>query len=738
MNSYDAWAHPRLAAQVLRPRRDGHSEVALRVESLQGAQQVLRLEQAIHALPGVRGVSVDAPARRVRVVWDTERTTLPSLLQAFAAMRCAAQPLRSDSIDDTRTRESHDMLKRLLVAGMFAMQVMTYAFVIYIGVVDFVDFTTRGLFRWLSLISTVPVVFYSAHPFTAGALQELRERRLGINLPVALAVWLVFLASAFSTMRGMGEIYFDSVSMFVFLLLAGRYVELRARHRSGALGDAVIDGTPLLAERRKTDGTLETVPAIELLPGDCVHISEGSTVPADGVLESSRVQVDEALLTGESTPVTRQRGEHLAAGSVLLTGPAQLRVEHGGEATAAARIGALGAHARLTREASVLRSDAELRRFVARVLLLTVATAVGWMLFDPSRAFASAVAVLVIACPCAFALTAPAALTRALGVLAQRGVLVADSAALAVLDRVDLAMLDKTGTLTVPHLDLPDIAVLREGEASTLLAMAAALARESSHPVAQAVANAAAGLPLLRANDVRVTPGGGISGHLDGRELRLGHISFALGSPETRSDDRLWLADNKGALATFRLRERPRHDAQATIDTLRSEGVGILIASGDTSSRVAATARTLGVESWHAAQSPEDKFALLKDARARGHITLAVGDGTNDVPVLAGADVSAALATGTEVAQAQADLLLLHGHLRGLVDARVIARQVQQVIAQGRRWSLGYNLCAVPFAALGLVPPWLAAIGMSLSSLAVVVNAWRIGRSPEPQPVLHA
>ncbi|WP_201313417.1 cation-translocating P-type ATPase [Dyella sp. EPa41] len=738
MNSYDAWAHPRLAAQVLRPRRDGHSEVALRVESLQGAQQVLRLEQAIHALPGVRGVSVDAPARRVRVVWDTQRTTLPSLLRAFASMRCAAQPLRSDSIDDTRTREAHDMLKRMLVAGMFAMQVMTFAFVIYIGVVDFVDFTTRGLFRWLSLMATLPVVFYSTNLFTAGALRELRERRLGINLPVALAVWLVFLASAVNTVRGSGEIYFDSVTMFVFLLLAGRYVELRARHRSGALGDAVIDSTPLLAERRRPDGTLETVPAIELLPGDCVHIAEGSTVPADGVLESARVQVDEALLTGESTPVTRQRGEPLAAGSVLLTGPAQLRVEQGGEATAVARIGALGARARLAREASLQRGDAELRRFVARVLMLTVVTAIGWLLVDPSKAFASAVAVLVIACPCAFALTAPAALTRALGVLAQRGVLVADSAALAALDRVDLAVLDKTGTLTVPHLDRQDIEVLREGDASPVLAMAAALARESSHPVAQAVAQAAAGLPLLRASDVLVTPGGGISGRIDGHEWRLGHAGFALRGMESRPDDRLWLADDTGALAAFRLREQPREDAQATLDALRAEGMDLAISSGDTATRVAAVARALGVDAWHAAQTPEGKLALLKQARERGCVTLAVGDGTNDVPVLAGADVSAALATGTEVAQAQADLLLLHGHLHGLVEARTIARQVQYVIAQGRRWSLGYNLCAVPFAALGLVPPWLAAIGMSLSSLAVVANAWRIGRQGDAEPALRA
>ena len=259
MSAYAAWTHPQLAAQVLRPRRDGCSEIALRVESLNDARQVLWLEQRIRALPGVRRVAIDRPARRVRVVWDAQRTSLPGLLDSFAAANCPAQPLQHDSIDDARSHEQHDALKRLLVAGMCSMQVMTYAFVIYIGVVDFVDFSTRNLFRWLGLLTTLPVVFYSAQPFFRGAMRELGERRLGINLPVALAVGLVFLASTFNTLRGSGEIYFDSVTMFVFLLLGGRYVELRSRHRSGALGDAAW---MVREEAAQTIGKLRLAPAV--------------------------------------------------------------------------------------------------------------------------------------------------------------------------------------------------------------------------------------------------------------------------------------------------------------------------------------------------------------------------------------------------------------------------------------------------------------------------------------------
>ncbi|WEN13927.1 cation-translocating P-type ATPase [Rhodanobacter sp. AS-Z3] len=732
MNRYAAWAHPQLAAQVLRRRRDGCSEIALSVESLSDARQVLQLEQLIRSLPGVKRVAIDRPARRVRVVLDISCTPLPTLLANFAAAGCPAQPLQHDSIDDARSEEQRDALKRLLVAGMCAMQVMTYAFVIYIGVVDFVDFSTRNLFRWLGLLTSIPVVFYSALPFFRGAIRELGERRLGINLPVALAVALVFLASMFNTLRGHGEIYFDSVTMFVTLLLGGRYLELRSRHRSGALGDAVIDAAPLLAQRRRADGELETVPAMTLLPGDRVHIAEGTRVPADGVLQTADVQVDEALLSGESRPVRRQRGEPLIAGSVLISGPAELIVEHSGNTTAVARLGELATRARQTRT-QIAASDREVGRFVARVLGLTVLTALGWLLVNPERAFESAVAVLVVACPCAFALTRPATLTRALGVLATRGVLVTSGEALARLATVDYAMFDKTGTLTVPQLDRRAVEPLRGDSIAQVLQLAAALAHESSHPLARALADTARQQALpLQASSVHVDAGAGISGEVDGQMLWLGRADFALRASgqamPSHASDALLLADTNGAIAAFHLDEQPRAEARRLLHSLRADGIAISMASGDAETRVASMAEHLGITDWQARQSPIDKLERLQAAHAAGHTTLAVGDGSNDAPLLAGADVSAALSSGTELAQAHADLLLMDGRLGGLIDARSIACQLHYVTAQSRRWALAYNLCAVPFAAFGLVPPWLAGIGMSLSSLVVVLNALRVGK----------
>jgi len=738
MNAYAIWAQPQLAAQVLRPRAGGSSEIALRLAPLTGARHVLELEQRIGALPGVQRVAIDATARRARVVWDTGRTPLPQLLAAFAAAACPAQPLHHDSIDDVRGSEMQVALKRLLVASMCAMQVMSYALVMYLGAVDFIDFSTRELFRWLSLLTTLPVVLYSAQPFFRGAADEWRRRRIGVNLPVALAVALIFGASSFTTLLGEGEIYFDSVSMFVFLLLGGRYIELRARHHSDARGDALVDATPWLAQRHRSGGGLETVAAIELVAGDRVHVAEGATVPADGILDSAPVRVDEAMLSGESRPVWRARGDALLAGSVLLQGPAEMLVEHAGSATASARLGAMATRIRKARAPAGDTNQRDVARFVGRVLLLTTVTAIGWLLVDPSRAFAAAVAVLVVACPCAFALTMPATLTRALGALTRRGVLVTNGAALAALARVDQAWFDKTGTLSTPQFASGDCVPLRGDTPQQAWQWAAALARTSSHPLARALAASTNPQPAaIAAQAVQVTAGGGIAGLVDGRMLRLGKAAFAMppgaGPLPAALEDGLVLADDRGALAVFPIAERPRAGAAHTLDALRAAGVACAIASGDTAARVAALAAQLHVDEWHAQQTPAGKLALLQVTRSQGKVTLAVGDGSNDAALLAAADVSAALGSGTALAQAHADLLLVDGHLDGLPYARVVALQVQRISTQSRRWALVYNLCAVPFAAFGLVPPWLAAIGMSLSSLGVVLNAMRVGRTDATQ-----
>ena len=377
---------------------------------------------------------------------------------------------------------------------------------------DSPDPSTDELFRWLGFFVATPVVFYSARPFFAGALRSLEARQLGMDVPIAAAVAIIYVASLIEALRGGGHVYFDSVSMFVFFLLAGRYLEMRARHRAGDLTDALARLTPPFADRRRDDGTLERIGIQELGVGDCVHVGEGGLVPADGALLSERCRVDEALLSGESAPVARRRGDMLIAGSVLVDGPIQLRVERVGADTALAGIAALVERAQAQRPQLARAGDRAAGRFVARVLALTVLTVVVWSFLDPSRAFTAALAVLVVSCPCAFALAVPAAITRALAVLARRGVLVVRPDAIQALAEATHVVFDKTGTLTEPQLALADVETFNGVSRETSLRLAAALGRESRHPVARAIAAAYGEGPVETISDVKSHAGLGISG----------------------------------------------------------------------------------------------------------------------------------------------------------------------------------------------------------------------------------
>ena len=528
-----------------------------------------------------------------------------------------------------------------------------------------------------------------------------------------------------------------SSDLFVFFLLTGRYLEMRARHRASDLTDALARLTPTFADRVRADGSLERIGAIELVPGDRVHVADGGAVPADGALEGNRCRVDESLVSGESAPVVKERGDRLVAGSVLVDGSAQMTVTRVGADTVLAGILALIARAATERPRLAAAGERAAAGFVARVLTLAALTAIGWSLVDPSRALTATLAVLVVSCPCAFALAVPAALTRALGVLAQRGVLVARPDAIEGLAGATHVLFDKTGTLTEPSLSLERIDTFTGVDRHQALALAAVLARGSRHPASRAISGAAAS---LRPNDLlpaaqaqRAEPGAGLEGIVEGRRLRLGRADFALARDAIPEEfaDAVVLADDAGPIAAFRLAERLRADAGPTIEALAAAGLGLEIVSGDDAGKVAAMAARLRIARWRARLHPADKLARLAELRASGARVIAVGDGINDAPVLAGADVSVALASGAELAQTASDIVLTGERLGGLAEARRIARQTLAILRQNQRWALVYNLSVIPLGALGFVPPWLAALGMSTSSLIVVLNALRIGRGAE-------
>jgi len=551
-----------------------------------------------------------------------------------------------------------------------------------------------------------------------------------MDTPIALAIALIYAASLVETVVRGRDIYFDSVSMFVFFLLGARYVEMRARHRAGDLVDALARLQPPTAERLTAAGS-EQVGVHELAPGDRIRVGAGAIMPADALLSSAACRVDESLLTGESTPQRRMPGDALIAGSLVIDGPLEANVERIGADTVLAGIVRMVTRAATGKPALAREADRRAGRFVLRVFVTTLATAAVWMVVDPSRAFAAALSVLVVSCPCAFALAVPSALTRAIAVLARRGVLVVDGDALAALARADRFVFDKTGTLTEPQTTLGDV-IPHRGSASAALALAAALEQGSSHPLAHALRTAACGMSLPLVADLKHIAGAGVSGVVDGESYRLGHVDFACGGAPAH--DRLVLADATGVVAEFLVHERLRPGAAEALAALRADGASIEILSGDAEDRVASIAAQLPVDCSWARATPADKLAHIERLRAEGHVVAMVGDGINDAPVLAAADVAIGLASGTALAQAASGLLLSANRLDELPRARAVARSLQRVLRQNLSWAFAYNLAAVPLAAMGWVPPWLAAIGMSASSLVVVLNSLRIDVPREPAP----
>jgi Cu2+-exporting ATPase len=593
----------------------------------------------------------------------------------------------------------------------------------------------RRLMSWASLVLTIPVVLYSAWPFFIGAWRDLKRRTLGMDVPVALGVGTAFVASVTSTFSGpgssgSGEIYYDSVTMFIFLLLTGRFLEMNARRRAGAAVEELVKLIPA-ATTRLPDWPArdeEQLPVARLAVGDHILVRPGETLPADGVVVDGDSAVSEAMLTGESLPVSKASGARVVGGSLNQASPLVIRVERLGADTRLASIVRLLDRAQSEKPRIGQLADRAAAWFVGLLLVITALVGVAWYLIDPSKALWIVVSVLVVTCPCALGLATPAALTTATGRLTRLGLLTTRGHALETLARATDLVFDKTGTLTHGRLSVRRVIPLGERTAEDAGALAAALEAGSEHPIARALCrHATAG---QTARDIRNTPGQGVEGTLDGRTYRLGSPRFAApGSalPDTAGGES-WvaLAEGEAVIAWFALADTPRADAADALAALRKQGLRLHLLSGDAEGAVQATAQQLGITDWRAGALPEDKLAYVKALQAEGRIVAMVGDGINDAPVLAGAQVSIAMGEGADVAQAAADMVMLGSRLGTLPEGVALARKTQKIIRENLGWALSYNLIAIPAAALGYVTPWIAGIGMSASSLLVVLNALRL------------
>jgi P-type Cu2+ transporter len=674
----------------------GVSEAALVLERVRCAACLWLIEQVLRREPGVTRCAVNYATRRAHLAWDPQRATLASIVGAIRAVGYDAAPYEARRQHALERRERRAELWRLFVAGFGAMQVMMYAFPAY---VDELSPEAAQVMRWASLFLTMPVLAFSCAPFFAGALRELGLRRIGLDTPIALGLAFGFAASAWATVTGAGEVYFDSISMLAFLLLGARYLEGVARRRAAAALD------PLLA--------WQSSKAFRI--GEQLTLAPGERIPADGVVVAGISSADESLLTGESRPVAKRAGDELAAGSVNLEQPLAMRVTRAGADTRAAAIARLAERGAASRPRLVEAAERVARHLTWLVVLIAGVAA----LRDPWIA----VAVLVVACPCALALAAPVLLTRASGFLLARGVLLTRARALEALERVTDVVLDKTGTLTVGRLTLKQVTPLGHLGAQECLELAGALEATSRHPVARAFSDS-----TKVVSAPRHVPGQGIEALADGQRMRIGSAAFCAelcgGSPP-RSAASVYLAAERGWLAAFELADRLRPEAAALVARLRERGLKVHLASGDRPELAAALGHALWIEAVSGAMTPEDKYRYVEALQRQGAVVAMVGDGLNDAPVLARADVSFAMGGGADLAQLRADFVLLADSLDGIVLSMGTARRAMRLVRQNVAWALAYNAVALPLAASGWIGPWEAALAMGASSLTVLINALR-------------
>ena len=718
-----------------------HEHVVFVAEGIHCAGCVRNIERAVSALPGIETVRVNSATGRVSVDWrGGGATALRQILDAVEGAGFKPVPLAGSAATLEYQLERRRALKRFGLASFGMMQAMMYLGALY-GATD-IDAAMAQLMRVAGMVIVTPVLFYSGAPFLLGAWRDIANRRLGMDVPVAIALLLAWLPSVLNTLRGEGEVYFDSVGMFIFFLSAGRFVEMSIRHRSLSSAEALARSLPAQVTRLAVDGTKQKVAPEEIRAGDRILVPKGGLVAVDAQLSDESADaalLDESLITGESNAVSRRAGELIRGGSLNVGGALTLTARAAVADSTLAAIVALLERAQATKPRIAQAADAVASWFVLAILVLALLTGGLWLLYDPQRAFAAVLAVLVITCPCALSLATPAALAAAMLRLSRAGILVTRSDAIERLARIDTIVLDKTGTLTDGASAIADVKLLREMARERVLAIATALERGSSHPLAAAFASHES---TPRADRVREIEGQGIEGQVDGVTWRLGKRSFVeeihdggnlLPLLRRAADDAgVFLASSAGMAASFEISSPLRPAARAAVDALRSCGLDVIIASGDSESAVRHVARSLGVQRAQSRLTPADKIKLVEELRRAGHRVFMVGDGINDGPVLATADVSCAMGQGSAVAQSAADLLLLHDGLDSLPLAIRTARLTLRVIRQNLGWALGYNLAAVPLAAFGLISPWLAALGMSLSSLGVVLNARRLAAQGSP------
>ena len=726
-------------ADVQKPfvRHEGEqAETTLLIEGISCAACGWLIEKHLLHLPAISEARLNLSNHRLHIRWVDSQLPLSDVLSELRHIGYAAHPYQADKAAEQLANENRLALRQLGVVGLLWFQAMMATMATWPEFNIDLSPEMHTILRWVALFLTTPIVFYSCAPFFKGAMRDLRTRHLTMDVSVSLAIGGAYVAGIWTAITGDGELYFDAVGMFALFLLAGRYLERRARERTAAATAQLVNVLPASCLRLGEDGQSERILLNELKVADKVLVHPGAVLPADGKILDGQSSIDESLLTGEYLPQPRTVGDAVTAGTLNVEGALTVQVLALGQDTRLSAIVRLLERAQSEKPRLAEIADKAAQWFLLFSLIAAVAIGLLWWQLDPSRAFWIVLAMLVATCPCALSLATPTALTAATGTLHKLGLLLTRGHVLEGLNQIDTVIFDKTGTLTEGRLALRAIRPLRDLDPDQCLALAAALENRSEHPIARAFGRAP-----HAAEDVQSTPGLGLEGVVGEQRLRIGQPGFVCAlshcaTPDLPDEPGQWLllGDTDGALAWLVLDDRLRTDAPALVAACKARGWRTLLLSGDSSPMVASVAAELNIDEARGGLRPDDKLRVLQDLHAQGRKVLMLGDGVNDVPVLAAADISVAMGSATDLAKNSADAVLLSNRLDALVQAFRLARRTRRVIIENLLWAGLYNGLMLPFAALGWITPIWAAIGMSISSLTVVLNALRLTRMPCQTP----
>ena len=722
-------------ADVQQPfvRHEGDlAETTLLMEGISCAACGWLIEKHLRTLPAVAEARLNLSNHRLHVRWADAQLPLSQILAELRHIGYAAHPYQSDRASEQLASENRLALRQLGVAGLLWFQAMMATMATWPEFNIDLSPELHTILRWVALFLTTPIVFYSCAPFFKGAMRDLRTRHLTMDVSVSLAIGSAYIAGIWTSITGVGELYFDAVGMFALFLLAGRYLERRARERTAAATAQLVNLLPASCLRLDSDGQSERILLSELRVGERILVQPGSILPADGKIIDGQSSIDESLLTGEYLPQPRTLGDAVTAGTLNVEGALTVQVQALGQDTRLSAIVRLLDRAQAEKPRLAEIADRAAQWFLLLSLIAAAVIGLLWWQLDSARAFWIVLAMLVATCPCALSLATPTALTAATGTLHKLGLLLTRGHVLEGLNQIDTVIFDKTGTLTEGRLVLRSIRPLGALDSEQCLSLAAALENRSEHPIARAFGRAP-----LAAEDVQSTPGLGLEGVVGEQRLRIGQAEFAcalsgaaLPSMPDEAGQWLLLADTHGPLAWLVLDDRLRNDAPALLAACKARGWRTLLLSGDSSPMVASVAAELGIDEARGGLRPDDKLQVLQQLHKEGRKVLMLGDGVNDVPVLAAADISVAMGSATDLAKTSADAVLLSNRLDALVQAFALARRTRRVIIENLLWAALYNGLMLPFAALGWITPVWAAVGMSISSLTVVLNALRLTRLP--------